>query len=74
VEEDVDAGHVERIEVVDQGLVHNVRKALEGQEFFASVHEHRSSDIAHSLDIAEVWPVDAVGCQNVLQGLVEFLT
>lgn len=40
VEEDVDAGHVKRVEVVDQRFVHHVGEALKAEEFVACVHQH----------------------------------
>lgn len=62
--------HVKKIKRVDQISVHEVGEALERLNLVAAVEQETTSDIAHTLYVAQINPKDRISSQHVFQRLI----
>lgn len=61
---------VEGVEGHDRVLEHQVREVHKSLIFILDIEKHDGCDVAHALDIADVWPVHRKGAQDPEQGIV----
>ena len=71
---DIDFVHIEAIKVEKHVFsVHDVGKNDKSLEFTAIMQQKAASDVAHALDVAQVWPQKAISKKDIFQRLIELI-
>ena len=53
---------------------HEVSEQIKSQKLLSAVEQEKACDVAHSLNVAEIWPEQCIGQKHIFQWLVKFIS